>query len=173
MPIITKPLSAELFTASDIERFHQSYLKAAESNCWNWQRKSLDEGYGVFRTGHSRNKSVQKYKATRLAFFLANHVDPGEQLVCHTCDNRLCCNPKHLFLGNNAANMFDMVAKGRSARNAGNNKLSPADALLVRADPRPYAQICAEWGISKSTVSYIKNNKTWREDRPPTHITNL
>lgn len=122
-----------------------------EDECWPW-KSSIQGGYGSFRI------SGKYYKAHRVVFFViygtieltapkSNH-DHG--FVLHRCDNPVCCNPKHLFLGDINANMRDKVAKGRQSRSRGelhpSSVLMNADALRVReaalfgAKPRDLAE---------------------------------
>lgn len=74
--------------------------------CWPWRGGCDRAGYGWFIY---RSK---QYRAHRLAFQFAN-ADPGDLHVLHRCDNPPCCNPAHLFLGTQADNNADMMAKGR------------------------------------------------------------
>jgi hypothetical protein len=55
----------------------------------------------------------RKVLAHRFSYALHYGVDPGDRLVCHTCDNPRCVNPKHLFLGDHRANNLDCKNKGR------------------------------------------------------------
>jgi hypothetical protein len=52
--------------------------------------------------------------AHRKAYELANNVTlSSTQYVCHACDNPRCINPAHLWVGTQADNIQDMIAKGR------------------------------------------------------------
>ncbi len=74
--------------------------------CWPWLGATR-KGYG-----HVRYQG-QQWSAHRLAYVLARGPIPTGMLVCHACDNPLCCNPQHLWLGTNRENILDSVTKGR------------------------------------------------------------
>lgn len=48
-----------------------------------------------------------------MAWELVNGPIPDGKLVCHKCDNKLCCNPAHFFIGSCKDNTQDMLSKGR------------------------------------------------------------
>jgi hypothetical protein len=81
-----------------------------DSGCIEWTGHRDPKGYGRFS---SQGGEILVH---RLAYTMHFGVDPGELHVLHSCDNPSCCNPHHLFLGTNADNMADRLAKGRQAR---------------------------------------------------------
>lgn len=94
-------------TNQDIRRFWTKVEKRSDGECWNWTGTGHPSGYGRIKIGRTN------ILAHRLSFLLNFSVDPGEMCVCHHCDNRLCINPNHLFLGTRTDNNIDMMAKGR------------------------------------------------------------
>ena len=99
--------ASELATTDN--RFWNSVDIQTDDLCWNW-KLSTNRGYGQLR----RNK--KQLSAHRYAYELTFGPISSEQHVLHKCDNPKCCNPSHLFIGNQQDNMADKLAKGRQKR---------------------------------------------------------
>jgi hypothetical protein len=86
-------------------------IKKNDNHCWEWQRQIKIGGYGAMRIGTKTTRRM--CQAHRICWQIHNGSIPEGLLVLHKCDNRICCNPDHLFLGNQKDNMDDMYKKGR------------------------------------------------------------
>lgn len=79
--------------------------------CWLWTG-SINHGYGRISLGPQG--AVYEFRAHRVSWELHYGPIPDGLFVCHHCDTSACVRPSHLFVGDQAANAADMVAKGRS-----------------------------------------------------------
>lgn len=132
------------------------------TNCWNWTA-STQRGYGQIKIPRTR----RQIGAHRLSYQRNVGAIPKGMMVLHHCDNRVCCNPHHLFLGTAKDNATDMANKGRHLYGERNtqHKLIEADVNRIfdlRAAGLSQSHIAAVIGVGQMTVCRILNGLRWR-----------
>jgi hypothetical protein len=135
--------------------------KSGPDDCWNWTGAVMSRGYGCI--SHN-GKTILAHRAS---YLLAYGTLPEDLCIMHTCDNRLCCNPKHLVSGTVKENNADRHKKGRSR--GGSNKgplnhsckLTPEQALEVFYAQGSLSAIGKKYGLKSSSVYDIKRGRNW------------
>jgi hypothetical protein len=130
--------------------------------CLEWASNINDSGYGMF---YLTNRN--RIRAHRFSFGLSTgQAPPRDMQVCHTCDNRKCVNPNHLFLGTNAENVSDKVSKtrhnfGAKVPQSVLNETDVASIIRRLGAGEAGKAIARNFGVHFQTVSDIKNGRSW------------
>lgn len=135
--------------------------------CWIWTgSKFTNSGYGNLRY----EGKVQS--AHRVAWMLTYGAIPrgkGHHGVCvlHRCDNRLCVNPEHLFLGTMAENRSDCVRKRRHAHGERHARAKPTDGevlhiIELRSKGATQVELAKRFGVSQRTIRQIIDGDGWK-----------
>lgn len=157
---------------------HVSIPSDDPEGCWVWTARRDKGGYGRLRG----------LLAHRLSWSFVNGPIPVGLHVLHRCDNRPCVRSDHLFLGTNADNIADRMAKLRArghvterdvprkrlhpnrTRAVGEHvngaKLSAQDVLAIR---HQYGTVTASrvalarsFGVSGSAIFNVVHRRTWK-----------
>lgn len=143
--------------------------------CWVWTASTtgrIGSEYGWLKRpgGHG-------VRAHRASWEIHFGPVPDGVFVLHSCDNRLCVRPGHLFLGSQVDNMRDMAAKGRQifqvhpeqgphGERARTAKLTERDVLEIRhscvVGGRTYSELAQRFQVTNSTIGQIVRRHTWK-----------
>lgn len=150
--------------------FKQIDMSVGPDKCWEWQGKYNEKARNIYWS--IGNRKVIPY---RMVYELVHGVTlTTEQQILHSCDNRKCCNPRHMRVGTHQENMNDM--KQRERHGLPHNTVRAIRRLGARVDDggrraMTDADIGELYGISRRHVNSILNGIVYshvegNEDEP-------
>lgn len=147
-----------------------------EDDCLLWTGPISYTGYGKIHCPKDLADALFPYRTTvkgmatgahRLAYALSNGPIASDSVfVCHACDNKLCINTEHLWLGDAKANGQDASKKGRLCRGERQHdaKLSEERVRAMRMLSRrgmSTKQIAIAAGVTYLTAQRALAGETW------------
>lgn len=152
---MTRQIIAEKYKT----RFFQKVRKT--ESCWIWEGGKFGTGRPAF------NFEGRVIAASRFSYFLHYRELPEKLCVCHKCDNPLCVNPEHLFLGTHKDNVDDKVRKGRQMRGEKHYRTKLSDEIVkeireVHKTLKSPTKISEIYGISIDHVNLIVHRRRWK-----------
>lgn len=127
-----------------LPRFDSKIKKS--NGCWLWTGGVSGNGYGYF---FLNKKYTQVH---RVAYSLSKGNIPKGLFVCHSCDVKLCVNPKHLWLGTHKENMEDCASKGRT-KNSNKTHCKCGEKLILR------------WGQKYCKPCHNERQRTYKREK--------
>jgi len=141
-----------------VDRFYKSVNIKNWNDCWLWSGSFQKNGYGYLSV------SQKNLSAKRVSWAIHNKKNPGNNFICHKCDNPKCVNPAHLYAGTPQDNSNDMKERNRSLRGekCPAAKLSNDDVVEIKNryhNGELQRLLAKEFGVTREHVNKIINGK--------------
>ena len=168
---------SELTENEKFERLKKSFEKHVirQNGCWGWKGSIARGGYPVM----SCRPEIGPDRGHRASWVIHNGKIPEGLFVCHHCDNPICTNPEHLWLGTQKENNDDKIAKCRENNippphkkgiENGASKLTEEQVIEIKKllkEGKSTYFIGPFFGVSKTTILRIKKGTHWKHVEIP------
>jgi hypothetical protein len=133
--------------------FDSLYVEGAPEECWLWEG-TVDPSNGYGRYG--------KRRAHVVACEAAHGPKPGKGGVRHSCDVKLCVNPRHLQWGTQSQNCRDIAVRGlRKGERAPVVKLDDDKVREIRSSTETTKALAEKFGVHYVTIHDVRKGRTW------------
>lgn len=144
------------------ERFFEKVI-INKGECWGWKGGLAHFGYGLMKV---RGKND---RAHRISWRIHKGEIPKGKLVLHKCDNPICSNPEHLYLGTQSDNVKDIYNRNRRSQRGEKNNQSKLKENQVREIRKKYTgkrgelkSLGEEYRVNYNTIRLIIRNERWK-----------
>ena len=127
-------------------------------HCWEWLGADYTTGYGqLLKTTWGEDTTHRwSYK-----YFKKEEI-PDKKDVRHKCDNRICCNPDHLELGDRKENVKDMLERNKNNPCGRKfDKKQIEEIKKIREEGKTYQEIATLYNCNRRTIERLCLNKTY------------
>lgn len=145
-----------------IDHFWSGVQPSSDDSCWPWMRSSASQKWKYGNT----SINGKTLRAHRVAFRLAFGYFP--KVSCHSCDNPICCNPKHIIDGTHKLNVKHMLERGRTnpRRGSGSGVSIFTEEIVLeirreREQGATYMALGSKYNAHHSTIEAIVKRRTW------------
>jgi len=134
------------------------YYTDKTGDCWSWKGVKFPNGRAQLHWEGKTQSATRLIMRERVGRKLATN-----EFVCHSCDNRWCVNPDHLFVGTPKENSEDMVSKNRSCIGERNpiSILTEQEVKRIKRSRLPQTTLARRYGVSKHAIWRIVHGKNW------------
>lgn len=158
-------------------RFWAKVKIGAPNECWPWQASVIGAHgykYGQFSLPRGADGKPRTIYAHRYVCELTHGPIPSGLVAMHSCDNTVCCNPRHIKPGTQGDNLRDASAKGHfkcprpTAHKVNTEDLADIDALLKAGERQ--IRIAEKYGVTRAWVCQYAKGQRRLYDRPSARL---
>ena len=159
-------MSDSLLSAPTIEQWiKDGRVVYSSSGCLEWTKCLTKGGYGII----AWNGKSRRCHRIALTHKLGRDILP-DMFACHSCHNRKCCNPDHLYEGTHKQNQEDKAdvgsMKGSRNKAAKITEVEAEEIKLALSEGLTGKDLSEKYGITEGSVNKLKYGETWGHVRP-------